>query len=138
MTTGEPRFKAPPVLHEDGSRTCGLPPAGWYCTREPDHEGPCAAWPRSEAVLKAKYIQCESYTEYEPTFGMYKEQWEAIKKWQKDHDREKHIPPGKTHRYSGAIGGAYTIEFTGTSLGQCVHCRCACGEEIDVSDYDNW
>ena len=25
--------------------TCDKPPAGWRCTREPDHAGPCAAVP---------------------------------------------------------------------------------------------
>lgn len=24
---------------------CRLPPSGWYCIREPGHEGPCAAYP---------------------------------------------------------------------------------------------
>lgn len=24
-------------------RLCNRPPAGWSCSREPDHEGPCAA-----------------------------------------------------------------------------------------------
>lgn len=24
---------------------CVLPPKGWACTREPGHDGPCAAWP---------------------------------------------------------------------------------------------
>lgn len=24
---------------------CALPPAGWYCTRAPGHDGPCAAHP---------------------------------------------------------------------------------------------
>lgn len=24
---------------------CPLPPAGWVCTREVGHDGPCAAWP---------------------------------------------------------------------------------------------
>lgn len=23
--------------------TCQVPPEGWFCTREPGHEGPCAA-----------------------------------------------------------------------------------------------
>jgi hypothetical protein len=23
--------------------TCELPPPGWWCSREPGHEGPCAA-----------------------------------------------------------------------------------------------
>lgn len=26
-------------------RACPVPPAGWYCTRERGHDGPCAAWP---------------------------------------------------------------------------------------------
>lgn len=24
---------------------CTIPPAGWYCTRHPGHDGPCAAHP---------------------------------------------------------------------------------------------
>lgn len=24
---------------------CTVPPEGWYCTRAPGHDGPCAAWP---------------------------------------------------------------------------------------------
>jgi hypothetical protein len=24
---------------------CRRPPRGWYCTRNPFHDGPCAAWP---------------------------------------------------------------------------------------------
>jgi len=56
----------------------------------------------------------------------------------KEHDVAQHIPQGKTSRYSGAIGGAYTYEFTNTSLGQVIQVRCSCGEKIDVSDYDNW
>lgn len=26
-------------------KQCKVPPAGWLCTREEGHEGPCAAWP---------------------------------------------------------------------------------------------
>lgn len=26
---------------------CNVPPEGWYCTREPGHDGPCAAKPTS-------------------------------------------------------------------------------------------
>lgn len=24
---------------------CDVPPPGWFCTRTPGHDGPCAAWP---------------------------------------------------------------------------------------------
>jgi hypothetical protein len=36
---------------ELGKTVCHRPPAGWYCTREAHHEGPCAAHPRSKAEL---------------------------------------------------------------------------------------
>lgn len=26
---------------------CEQPPAGWLCSRQKDHDGPCAAWPLS-------------------------------------------------------------------------------------------
>lgn len=26
---------------------CQVPPAGWWCSREPGHPGPCAAYPNS-------------------------------------------------------------------------------------------
>lgn len=29
-----------------GHRQCKLPPAGWWCSRRPDHDGPCAAYRR--------------------------------------------------------------------------------------------
>lgn len=58
--------------------------------------------------------------------------------WQKAHDAEKHIPPGKTYRYSGAIGGAYTWCFTPTSIGTIASIRCSCGEKLDITDYDEW
>ena len=119
--------------------TCTRPPWGWRCTRDEDHEGPCAASPVDARVsLKPTFIQCADYTDHKMAFGLYKEQSEAIHKWMKVHDAERHIPAGQNHRYSGAIGGAYTYEFTATSLGVCVHVRCSCGEEIDVSDYDCW
>lgn len=28
---------------------CELPPEGWWCSREPGHDGPCAARPGSPA-----------------------------------------------------------------------------------------
>lgn len=118
--------------------TCTIPPAGWYCTRERDHEGPCAAYPEPDTAQRATHIKCDTYTDWQPAFSLSKEQREAISKWMKEHDQAKHIAPGEKHRYSGAIGGAYTWEFTPTSLGVVVTVRCACEESIDVSDYDEW
>lgn len=39
--------------------------------------------------------------------------------------------------YTGAIGGRLTYSFTPTGLGTVVKVKCACGEEIDLTDY-NW
>lgn len=38
----------------------------------------------------------------------------------------------------GSIGGRLTYEFTPTSLGLVVKVKCACGQEIDLSEYENW
>lgn len=38
----------------------------------------------------------------------------------------------------GAIGGQYTYSFTNTTIGTVAKVRCACGAEIDLSDYENW
>ena len=39
---------------------------------------------------------------------------------------------------SGAIGGRLTYSFTPTSLGIITVVKCACGKEINLTDYDNW
>ncbi len=119
-----------------GKGACTVPPPGWSCSRGHGHEGPCAARPTCDA--KPKHVSCDDYTEYKETFGLYKEQREAIKTWMEFHDKDKHIRPGGSHRYSGAIGGAYSYTFTGTSLGVVTVVQCSCGESIDVSDYDHW
>ena len=40
--------------------------------------------------------------------------------------------------YSGAIGGKTTYSFTSTSIGVVEKVSCACGEELDLTDYDMW
>ena len=39
------RWKVAPCTVPKLKPECTLPPPGWYCTREPGHEGPCAALP---------------------------------------------------------------------------------------------
>lgn len=31
---------------------CKLPPEGWWCSREPGHEGPCAARPLPTVIAR--------------------------------------------------------------------------------------
>jgi hypothetical protein len=38
----------------------------------------------------------------------------------------------------GAIGGAFTISFTSTTLGTVVTVECACGAKEDVTNYKEW
>lgn len=40
--------------------------------------------------------------------------------------------------YSGACGGRITYSFTPTSLGVVIKAKCACGEELDLTDYKGW
>jgi len=38
----------------------------------------------------------------------------------------------------GAIGGRMTFQFTPTSLGIISQVVCACGKEINLTDYERW
>jgi len=76
-----------------------------------------------------------NHTDLKPAFYLSKEQREAAAEWRIQHDAVKH---GGQKRYTGAIGGAYTWQFTGTSIGVVTVFRCTCGSKIDVSNYDEW
>jgi len=39
---------------------------------------------------------------------------------------------------SGTCGGRLTWCFTPTSLGLCVVVKCACGEELNLTDVEDW
>jgi len=41
-------------------------------------------------------------------------------------------------KYQGAIGGKTTFTFTPNSIGMSEKVVCACGEELDITDYDLW
>ncbi len=40
--------------------------------------------------------------------------------------------------YVGAIGGHETFCFTPTGIGLVIKVQCACGEEVDLTDYEYW
>jgi len=55
--------------------------------------------------------------------------------WRKKHD--KTCP----HAYGeglGVIGGRFTYCFTPTGLGNVTVIQCACGEEVNVTNVDDW
>lgn len=111
--------------------TCNVPPAGWYCTRPSAHEGPCAALPIVE-VEKPDDVVC--------SFDITEKQSTQARIWADKHDEKKHAKAmrtghaGKRFRYTGA----YTWEFTDTSIGTVIAYRCSCGEKIDVTNYNDW
>ena len=126
----------PVIRFEDGTYGCHRLPAPWFCSREPAHTGPCAATRDSKVSLKATLIDIKEHTDVQPAYYLSKEQREVAKEWIKKHNAERHILPGEKYRYAGACGGAFTWCFTSTSLGVVSVLECACGERIDVSDYD--
>jgi hypothetical protein len=53
--------------------------------------------------------------------------------------REKYAKIGASLPYYGTIGGAYTFSFVDTGMGTVCKVReNITGEEIDLSDYDEW
>lgn len=50
--------------------------------------------------------------------------------WDKDHEC--------TLTTQGAIGGRITYEFTPTGLGLITVVRCACGDKINLTNFENW
>lgn len=75
--------------------------------------------------------------DYEPviTFRIDVGEMRQLNEWLGDHEKTCPIAAGKI---TGAIGGALTYSFTNTSLGQICKIRCACGQEVDVTDYEGW
>jgi hypothetical protein len=59
---------------------------------------------------------------------------------QKSWDKKRKLNPKKylSNQPWGAIGGETTYMISPTSVGYQVTIRCACGFEIDATDYDNW
>lgn len=64
--------------------------------------------------------------------------WEAEqdKIWVKEKKLVDSIDPAEP--YYGAIGGALTYSFTPTGIGMIVKVTHATGNELDLTDYDEW
>ena len=64
-------------------------------------------------------------------FELDKKQSEDFEIWNNKHQC-------KLKENCGAIGGRLTFSFTPNGLGVITVVKCACGEKIDLSDYENW
>jgi len=58
-----------------------------------------------------------------------------ILKWANEHNENC---PFEDPDKVGAIGGRFTYCFTPTSLGCIVVIKCACGEELNLTNIDDW
>ncbi len=65
-----------------------------------------------------------------PMYQLDKDQLKLLRRWRADHQC--------TIENTGAIGGGETVSFTPTSLGMITKASCACGESIDLTDYESW
>jgi len=63
-----------------------------------------------------------------------------IKKWKKEHKCSLRTSDRGIEEeiYVGAIGGAITYCFTPTGIGIIVEAKCACGEKLNVTDFEDW
>jgi hypothetical protein len=72
----------------------------------------------------------KEYTE--TTFTLSAAKMEKFDKWRKDKNKKK----GEV--YVGAAGGAYEFVFIPTGLGTITIVRCADGEEIDLTELEDF
>jgi hypothetical protein len=68
-------------------------------------------------------------------FQLDKDEQKLFNEWLEEHDK---TCPFKRPENQGAIGGRLTYCFTPTSLGVATSVKCACGEEVNVTDYGSW
>lgn len=67
------------------------------------------------------------------SFGLNNEEDKMLFEWLYKHDE---TCPLKHNQ--GAIGGRLTYCFTPTGLGDVIKVKCSCGEEIDLTIYEDW
>ena len=60
------------------------------------------------------------------------EETKKAARWQKQHKKVCSVTE------VGAIGGKYTWSFTQTGLGCITTLKCTCGEELNLTDFNNW
>lgn len=84
-------------------------------------------------------------------FSLDNKQLESFCKWSKEHEKTckyfntmmyPDLPQDdpRNHKINpgGAIGGVYTFCFVPNYIGQVQYVSCACGAQINLTDYDLW
>ncbi len=93
---------------------------------------------RDEELQKWKAIAAEAQADCNRGFPISEREWEAVKAWMKQHDREAHSLDSDTDaafvKRGGAIGGNYKYEFVPTSIGVIGTVICSCGESFTFQE----
>ena len=74
-------------------------------------------------------------------FELTEEELKKYKEWADTHECKFRTQPSWAHkplRYVGDIGGEDEFCFTPTGLGVITKVKCACGAEINLTNYDLW
>ena len=66
------------------------------------------------------------------TFTLSAKQVEKFEKWRKKKNKKN------CETYDGVVGGSYTFCFTPTGIGTIDCVKCTDGEELDLTDFNNW
>lgn len=66
-------------------------------------------------------------------FEISGEELKKYKEWYEEHNKSCPL-----YQNVGAIGGRLKYSFVPTGLGIVIVVRCSCGEELDLTDYENW
>lgn len=80
---------------------------------------------RDEELQHWKEVANNAQEELHRGFGIDQDEADAIRAWQKEHEKKFH----NGNSYRGAIGGGYTYEFVPTSIGTIGTIKCSCGEK---------
>lgn len=67
------------------------------------------------------------------SFEIHPDEHQLFVKWDEEH---KPVCPLKGN--VGAIGGRLTFRFTPTGLGPITSVKCACGEKITLTNFEDW
>jgi len=68
-------------------------------------------------------------------FTLDEDKLKKIGEWLNEHDKTCKFA---SRLSQGACGGRLSYMFTPTDIGVVTKVKCACGEEKDLTDYENW
>ena len=88
---------------------------------------------RWNLVSKIKSLENENRAFNQRGFILSKEQQEEVDRWWEQHKNKKH-PDG----YFGVNGGPLTYSFNPTSMGEIITVKCSCGEELNLTNFDEF